>query len=166
MPEPMNLYILRHAIAVPRDTPDFPDEERPLTKEGKRKMEAIAEGMRAMDLQFGYIVSSPHVRARQTADIVGEVFGQEVHLWKSLIPDSDPRQLVANLLKVRQDNILLVGHEPHLSGFVSVLICGNAEAQIELKKGGLCKLSSDHLVYGRCAKLDWLLAPAQLRQLA
>jgi len=161
----MNLYILRHAIALPRGTPGIKDEDRPLTKDGKRKMKAAAGGMRGLELDFGRILSSPYLRARETAEIVGKVFGLEVGIWKALIPTASPRQLIANLVKVHEDNVLLVGHEPHLSEFVSVLICGSPEAQIDLKKSALCKLSSDHLLYGRCATLEWLLAPAQLRKI-
>ena len=161
----MNLYILRHGIAVPPGTPGIKDEDRPLTKDGKRKMKAIAEGMLAIKLQLGRILSSPYVRARETAEIVGQVFGLKIELWKPLIPSGNPHQLISHLVKVHEDNVLLVGYEPHLSEFVSVLICGNPEAQIELKKGALCKVSSNHLIYGRCATLEWLLAPAQLRTL-
>lgn len=162
----MNLYILRHAIAVPRGTPEHKDEDRPLTKEGSRKMKLAAQGMRKMGLEFGRILSSPYLRARQTAEIVADVFKLEVVLSEPLIPTASHRVLIANLVKIREDSVLLVGHEPHLSEFVSVLACGTGDAQLELKKGGLCKLSSDHLVYGRCATLEWLLAPAHLRKMA
>ena len=160
----MNLYFLRHAIAVPRGTPRLKDENRPLTKDGARKMRAVAKGMRALEIEFDRIVTSPYLRARQTAEIVGEIFGHEVEIWNSLIPLKDTRELVATLRKFSGDSILLVGHEPHLSGFISLLISGGPDAQIELKKGALCKVSSDDLIYGQCATLQWLLAPAQLRK--
>ncbi len=162
----MNIYFLRHAIAVPRGTPRFKDENRPLTKDGTRKMRAIAEGMRALKIEFDRIASSPYLRARQTADVVSEIFGHEVEIWNSLIPDKDPRELIATLRKYSGENLLLVGHEPHLSQFISVLITGSPDAEIELKKGALCKVSSDDLIYGQCATLHWLLAPAYLRKLA
>ena len=161
----MNLYILRHAIAVPRGTPRFKDENRPLTKDGARKMKAVAEGMRGLKLKFDRIVTSPWLRARQTADIVAKTFHQEVEIWKSLIPSEDPRQLIAALRKSNDEDLLLVGHEPHLSQFISVLISGGPGTQIEFKKGGLCKVRSDDLIYGQCATLQWLLAPSQLRKL-
>jgi phosphohistidine phosphatase len=128
-------------------------------------MKEIARGMLAMELQFGRILSSPYVRARETAEIVGQVFGLEVELWKPLIATANPHQLISHLVRVRENDVLLVGHEPYLSELISVLICGNPEAQIELKKGALCKLRSDHLIYGQCATLEWLLAPSQLRKL-
>jgi phosphohistidine phosphatase len=159
----MNLYILRHAIAEPRETPGYNDEDRPLTKDGIRKMKAVANGMRKLGLEFGRLLSSPYLRARQTAEIVAAVFKMELEVWEPLIPTVGHRVLIAKLVKVREDNVMLVGHEPHLSEFVSVLISGNPDTQLELKKGSLCKLRSDHLIYGRCATLEWLMAPAQLR---
>jgi len=161
----MNLYILRHGIAVPRGTPGIKDEDRPLTKEGQKKMKEIAEGMRSLKLKFDHIASSPWLRARQTADIVAKAFNQEVEIWKSLASTEDPRQLIASLRKAGGEDTLLVGHEPHLSQFTSVLISGSPDSQIELKKGGLCKLSSDDLIFGQCAMLQWLLPPTCLRKL-
>ena len=52
-----------------------------------------------------------------------------------------------------------------LSQIISVLLSGGPDAQTELKKGALCKVSTDDLIYGQCATLHWLLAPAQLRKL-
>ena len=160
----MNIFFLRHAIAVPRGTPRFKDENRPLTKDGARKMKGAAEGMRALEMEFDRIGSSPYLRARQTAEIVSEVFGHEVEIWNSLIADHVPRELIAALQKISGENVLVVGREPHFSQFISVLISGGPDAQIELKKGALCKVSSDDLIFGQCATLHWVLAPAQLRK--
>ena len=60
---------------------------------------------------------------------------------------------------------MLVGHEPDLSQFVSLLITGSTDAAIELKKGGLCKLTTEQLTFGQCATLNWLLTPKQLRSM-
>jgi phosphohistidine phosphatase len=60
------------------------------------------------------------------------------------------------------ENIALVGHEPYLSSLVSVLVAGDPNVSLNLKKGGICCLSIDALAYARCANLDWLLSPAQL----
>src|SRR6185436_3496825 len=68
----MEIYLLRHGIAVERDAHRGPDEERALTDEGRRKVRRGAEAMRAMKLSCDVILSSPLVRARQTAEIVAE----------------------------------------------------------------------------------------------
>src|SRR5688572_443606 len=161
----MNLYLLRHAIAVPRETPGIKEKDRPLTKEGRRKMKAIAEGMRTLELRFGRILSSPFLRAMETAEIVAGVFRMEVEICNALIPGGNQRELITSLVKVPEEDLLLVGHEPDLGQFISLLISGNSEAQIGLKKGALCKLTSDHLIFGRSAALEWLVQPAQLRQI-
>jgi phosphohistidine phosphatase len=161
----MNLYLLRHAIAVARGTADFEEKDRPLTKEGKRKMKAIAEGMRSLELQFGRILSSPYRRAMETAQIVAAAFRMEIEICKALTPGGNQRELITRLAKIPEEDLLLVGHEPDLSQLISLLISGNSEARIELKKAGLCKLVSDHLTFGRSATLEWILPPAQLRHI-
>src|SRR5262249_25225750 len=160
----MELYVLRHGIAVERGTPGYKkDSERPLTKEGEEKMYQIAAAMLAMGLKFDVILSSPYVRARQTALIVADEFDEEVKLTESLVPGANPLELVRELNGEAYERVLLVGHEPDLSGLVSVLSTGENGAAIELKKGGLCKLTTEKLAFGKCAILNWLLTPKQLR---
>ena len=162
----MELYILRHAIAVERGTPGYKkDSDRPLTKEGEAKMRQIAEAMLGMELKFDLILSSPFIRARQTAQIVADELGEEVTFSESLTPGSNAVELIREINDEKPQRLLLVGHEPDLSQLISVLISGGTENIIELKKGGLCKLSCEKLSFGRCATLNWLLTPRQLRSL-
>ena len=166
----MDLLFLRHAIAVERGTPGYEhDSERPLTKKGIEKMYRVAEGMLALDLSFDVVLSSPFVRARHTAEIVAEVFQarKKLELTSHLATDGSPEKLIT-LLNERyrdKDSVMLVGHEPYLSGLISVLIGGSDKLDITLKKGGLCKLSSASLSYGRSATLNWLLTPSQMRRI-
>jgi len=162
----MEIYILRHGIAVERGTPGYKrDGDRPLTEEGVEKMRQIAKAMREMDLQFDVIFSSPYVRAKATADIVAETLGENVTLTDSLLPEADPPELIDEINDEKPQRVLLVGHEPDLSALISTLICGKRNADIELKKGGIAKLTAETLTYGKCATLNWLLTPKQLRQL-
>jgi phosphohistidine phosphatase len=162
----MEIYILRHGIAVERGSRGYKnDSDRPLTKEGQEKMRQIAEAMLAMDLKFDLILSSPYVRARQTAEIVAAEIGGEVTLTDFLIPNANALELIAEINDEKPQRVLLVGHEPDLSHLISVFVSGNGNAQIELKKGSLCKLTSDKLSFGQCATLNWLLAPKQLRSI-
>jgi phosphohistidine phosphatase SixA len=62
--------------------------------------------------------------------------------------------------------VLLVGHEPYLSGLVSLLASGGATLTVVMKKGGLCKLTTGSLIHGRCATLEWLLTPKQMALMA
>jgi phosphohistidine phosphatase len=162
----MEIYILRHGIAVDRGTPGYKkDSDRPLTNEGEEKMHEIAKAILAMDLKFDLILSSPYVRAQQTAQIVAAELDEEVTLTEFLVPNGNALELIRELNDGKPQRVLLVGHEPHLSGLISVLVTGESDAAIELKKGGLCKLSTDRLAFGQCATLNWLLTPKQLRSM-
>ena len=162
----MDIYILRHGIAVDRGANGYKnDRDRPLTKEGEEKMEQIAKALLAMDMQFDLILSSPFIRARQTAQIVADELGAEVTFSESLTPGSNALELTREINDEKPQRLLLVGHEPDLSQLISVLISGGTETAIELKKGGLCKLSCDKLSFGKCATLNWILTPRQLRSL-
>lgn len=162
----MELYILRHGIAVERGTPGYKkDSDRPLTPEGEDKMRQIADAIRGMDLKFDLILSSPFTRAEQTANIVAGELDEEVTFTNYLEPGGNALELIGEINDEKPQRVLLVGHEPDLSELVSVLISGKSEAGIELKKGGLCKLTTEKLTFGQCARLNWLLTPKQLREL-
>ena len=167
----MNLYILRHGIAVEQGTPGYEkDADRPLTPEGERKLLQIAEAMEALELSFDLILASPYLRARQTAELVAEALKahKKLELTDSLSPGGSTKKLVEFLSRLQPgpENILLVGHEPYLSGLVSLLVFGEATSAVVMKKGGLCKLSTDSLKPGRCAALEWLLTPKQMALMA
>jgi phosphohistidine phosphatase len=162
----MEIYILRHGIAVERGTRGYAkDGDRPLTKEGEEKMHQIAQIIEEMDLQIDLILSSPFVRAKQTAEIVAEALGEQVTYTDLLKPDSNPKELIAEINDEKPQRVMLVGHEPDLSQLVSLLTSGGGDAAIELKKGGLCKLTTERLTSGQCATLNWLLTPKQLRSM-
>ena len=167
----MNIFILRHGVAVERGTAGFErDADRPLTAKGERRMERIVDAMEAMDLSFDVILSSPYVRARQTAEIVARGLGlkKKLEFTDDLTPGGESRALVTALNRrdPRPDSVLLVGHEPYLSELLSTLTCGDGRMLIDFKKGGLCKLEAENLRHGRCATLSWLLTPRQMGLMA
>jgi phosphohistidine phosphatase len=167
----VNLYILRHGIAVERGAPGFKtDADRPLTPKGKRQLRQIATAMKNLDLRFNLILSSPFLRARQTAENVARSLKLKKCLAFSdeLAPDGDPKAIIRQLneLEPAPENALLVGHEPYLSRLVALLISGKAASTIDLKKGGMCRLETDLLRFGRCATLTWLLTPKQMKLMA
>ena len=165
----MNLYFLRHAIALDRAEWKKSDAERPLTDKGRKKMIQNAKGMKRLGLTFDWILTSPYRRAYDTAHIVAAEYKtlKNLRLSKSLTPEGDPKALVRHLaLDFRAwESILLVGHEPFLSHLISVFIGGSA-LNVDFKKGGLCLLTADSLAYDRCATLEWLLPPKVLRHLS
>jgi phosphohistidine phosphatase len=162
----MEIYILRHGIAVERGTSGYKkDADRPLTKEGEEKMHQIADAMLGIGLKLDLILSSPYVRAEQTAQSVAAAFDLDVTITKTLVPAGNAVQLIAEINQATADRVLLVGHEPDLSRLISVLLTGGTDSSIEMKKGSLCKLTSEKLSFGRSATLNWLLTPKQLRSL-
>jgi phosphohistidine phosphatase len=163
----MNLFLLRHGIAA--EPGEMSDSERPLTREGRLKLSEVARGLRSLDVSFDMILSSPYVRARDTARLIAKSLNcRELLLEPGLIPGGNPRQIIdrVNARKPRPENVLLVGHEPDLSGLISLLAAGSSGIQVTMKKAGLCKLSLETLKHGRCARLEWLLTPKQLALMA
>jgi phosphohistidine phosphatase len=163
----MELFLMRHGIAAERDAGLFPDDShRPLTPQGLMRTRKVVKAMKALKLRFDLVLTSPFVRAKQTADIVVEVFEiqQRLRLSSRLIPGTKPRDLVGELerLCTPGDRVLLVGHEPDLGQLASLLIFGKPHAGITLKKAGLIKLAVEELKCGRCATLEFLLPPKLL----
>ena len=171
----MNLLVIRHAIA--EDKENFAatgrsDDQRPLTDAGRTKMRRGSQGLRTVVGKVAVLASSPLVRARETAEIVGPALGvPRVEIVDALRPDSDYDGLVDWLDGRAAPNdddeytVAVVGHEPHLSGLVTWLMTGSDDARVELKKGGACLLHFDGTPSKGEATLRWLLTPSQLRDL-
>lgn len=167
----MNLFILRHGIAVEPGTAGFEnDADRPLIPKGERRLRKAAAAMGKMELSFDLILSSPFVRARQTAEIITRKLKlrKRLQLTDTLAFGTSMKNLIALLagLDPAPGNVLLVGHEPYLSRLISLLVSGDENAAVEMKKGGLCRLEIEGLRAGKCAKLLWLLTPAQMELMA
>jgi phosphohistidine phosphatase len=172
---PMNLLVIRHAIA--EDKEEFAatgrtDDLRPLTEAGRGKMRRAAQGLRAVIGRISLLASSPLVRARETAEIVAPPLGvPRVEIVDALRPERDYDELVEWLRGRAQPNddedrtVAVVGHEPHLSGLVTWLMTGFDDSRLELKKGGACLLHFDDEPSKGTATLRWLLTPSQLRDL-
>ena len=167
----MDLYIIRHALAVDEATSEYElDSERPLTDKGRKKMRQIAKGLCNLGVELDLILSSPYVRARETAEILADVFKAKKRIVFSdnLAPSAAPELLIAEINENHTANsIALVGHEPHLSNLVGLLIAENAKIDFTLKKGGVCYLLADDLHHrDHCATLEWLLTPGILVEIA
>ena len=164
----MELYLLRHGLAVERGAPGFDgDSARPLTSKGRRQLRKTAAAMRQMDLRFDLILSSPLLRAKQTAEIIAAELKLKKRLKFSnaLAPGGDAAILLRQLARVKPppEKLLLVGHEPDLSRLISLLVTGDGRLQLDFKKGGLCKLETEDLCAGKCALFAWLLTPKQMK---
>jgi phosphohistidine phosphatase len=167
----MNIYLLRHGIAAARDDASVKhDGERPLTAKGTKRMRKAAKGILRLAVPFDCVLTSPLLRARQTAEIVTRTVGIEDRLEEisELAPESTVEHLLFGLTRYQErEHVLLVGHEPLLSSFAVYLLGGQQaiHLMLEFKKGCLCCIETETLSAGSPAKLRWLLTPKQLRWL-
>jgi len=167
----MNLFFLRHGIALDQDDPSLGhDRERPLSHKGTRRMRKAAKGLQRLDIPFDAVLTSPLLRARQTAEIVAATLGIESLLEEisGLAPESTVEHLLFGLTRYQdRQHLLLVGHEPLLSNTAAYLLNGKEPGRLtlEFKKGSLCHIEVESLASGAPAKLHCLLMPKQLRSL-
>jgi phosphohistidine phosphatase len=161
------LYLVRHAIAAERG-PKWPDDtKRPLTHKGAARMRQVVRGLRALGVEVDLVLTSPLVRARQTADILVEGLGSAptLEVTPALAPEESPSAVAAALGRhASASRIALVGHEPGL-GLLAAWLIGAREPFV-FKKGGVCRIDVPTLPPGRNGALVWHAAPKMLRALA
>ncbi len=131
----ITLIIVRHGEAEPQmDGKD--DKDRKLVKKGIKQMRRIASFLDEMDYTFDRVLTSPYVRAYQSAEIILDEMGIEdkkIETFNELSPDQEPSAFIGKFKDMDNSTLLVVGHEPYLSSLVRTMTGGN----IELKKGGL-----------------------------
>ena len=156
----MIIYLLRHGDAV--DTPEVHDSDRPLSDFGQRQATAAGRFLAKTNAEIGQILCSPLLRARQTAEAVQrELPSVPVGATELLASSSDPRDIVHELQKNTFKSVLMVGHEPHLSRTISLLLWGDPRSRLEMRKCSLaCVSVPDPLEEGR-GVLQWLLSSDQ-----
>ncbi|WII71286.1 histidine phosphatase family protein [Bdellovibrio sp. 22V] len=160
----MELIIIRHAVAEERE--DFAkkgleDYFRPLTLKGRKKMQKVCVELREHVKELDVIVSSPLTRARQTAEIVSQIYYETKVLEAAeLVPHSPPQAFLKWLrTQARQyRRIAIVGHEPHLSAFASFMLSGKAESFIDLKKSGILALEIESFAQAQAGHAQLLYA--------
>jgi len=162
----MRLVIVRHATAVPHGTPDVPEDERPLTPRGEKRFRAAARGLARICRRPDVLLTSPLVRARQTADIAAAAWGRiEPEEEAALAGGGFDRIAAALDQHAKKKLVAIVGHEPDLSGLLAGIVGTNASERLTFKKGGAALVD----VPGRVAEggaLVWYLPPRILRELA
>ena len=155
----MRLYFFRHGIAQPGDatTPDF---KRELTAEGRQRTQHAAEQIKALGISPDLLYSSPLIRARQTADILGKQLGSAVQVRREVGPGFDLQAVVALTRDLSQSGeALFVGHEPDLSLTIAALTGGH----VVMKKGGFARVDVVTFQPFR-GELVWLIAPKLFEQ--
>jgi len=160
---------MRHGLAVNRGSVRFSDDaQRPLEAEGKEKMREITEGLKRVGFDVDWIVSSPLVRAVETAGIVAESLAScgPVEVCEALRPGGSAQDLLAFLAKrPNRTRVLVVGHEPDLSDLAARLIGAGSHANLTFKKGGCCMIRFDEFPPRDPGQLVWWMTPRLLRKL-
>ncbi len=164
----MQLYLVRHAIAKESDPEKWLDDSsRPLTARGARRFRRAASGLRHVAPSVDVALSSPYVRAWDTALIL-----EDEARWPSPVvcPEltvDDPQALLDVIKAFDQaDSIALIGHEPYLSRFTSTLLSPGWGPWLEFRKGGVARLEQISGNEPARFELRWLLTPRMLRRLA
>lgn len=164
---PMMLYLIRHAIAEDR-APGGRDEERALTPAGKQKMARATEGLRKLKIRPDLILTSPLRRAYETAEIVARgLGGLKTKILPELAPGTDPVSIVGALRIYRHlKTLALVGHQPGLGNFATLILTGSSSGlELDLKKGGVACIETTRSRGGRAGVLLWLATPKLLRSI-
>ncbi|HUN65268.1 MAG TPA: phosphohistidine phosphatase SixA [Bacteroidota bacterium] len=163
----MKIILLRHGIAVPRGTAGYPNDDRPLTPEGTRKMVRAARGIADILGEVEVILTSPMKRAEETARIVAAALGVEHRLV--IVPELAPGESLDRLMKVLAEqkgvsSLMIVGHEPDLGYLASALI-GSTRPVFEFKKGAVCAIEAGTIPPHAPGRILWHLPPKILRSL-
>lgn len=156
----MIIYILRHGIAEERRA-GRADEKRTLTVEGRAKLTRVLKRARAAKVSPSVILTSPYVRAVQTAEMAAKLLGckKKVVRTEALLPSSSPEQVWGEIRGLRnQSAVMVTGHEPLLSQTASYLL-GEQRTIIELKKGALAAIEVSGSGKTPEGVLRWLLTP-------
>jgi phosphohistidine phosphatase len=163
----MQLYVVRHGIAIDREDPKCPpDPERYLTEEGVEKTGEVARGVAALGATPDLFLSSPYVRAMQTAEIFAAVFEfpkQKIRGLDLLLPGAEPTLFFRELARDKQSSsVFCFGHAPHLDDLIATAL-GSKHHVTSLKKAGVA-LVELRRVSPPSGQLVWLATPKLLRR--
>lgn len=161
--QPIALYLVRHAIAAERGEAYPDDSKRPLTDRGMKRFIRVARGLAQVGMEVDLILTSPFVRAQQTAIVLAQNLPNTPRIAETaaLQPEGTFSQLIDELSRHGQATALaLVGHMPSIGAFAARL--AGCRGSFELKKGGVCLIEVDHLPLPAPGRLRWLATPKLL----
>lgn len=159
----MKLYLVRHGIAT-NGLPEGirSDAERPLTNEGREETKEVAQGLKRIGVKPDLFVTSPLVRARQTAKIMSDVLAghDDLEVCPALAPGGSLSEVCNFLRKFNKANeIMLFGHEPDMGQLAAGLIWAGPDCQIPFKKAGVCRIDVSSLPPNSPGVLKWFVTP-------
>ncbi len=158
----MQLYFFRHGLAQPNEDGSLLDHQRQLTLKGIEQTRIAARMIRGLKIRPSRLYSSPLIRARQTADIIGQRLDIAVEVRKEIGPGfylPAVEDLIRDL--GHHDQVMFVGHEPDFSQTISALIEGG---NVQVKKGGLVRVDITHY-HPLKGTLVWMLTPKLFRRM-
>jgi phosphohistidine phosphatase len=163
----MILYLVRHGIAIDREDPDCPPEtERYLTRDGLKKTREVAAGIRELKIEPSLMITSPYVRAAQTAEIFAEALAysrDKIRHSQALRPGSNPAEFLREIAHVKADEVMCFGHAPHMDQVIAAAV-GARGVFTALKKAGIAALEFESPSAGK-ATLLWILTARIARQI-
>jgi phosphohistidine phosphatase len=163
----MDLYIVRHGIAIDREDPKSPPEpERFLTEEGIEKTKQVAKAIAALGLHADLMVSSPYVRAMQTAAIFAKALDfpeQKIRQTESLLPGAEPNLILRELAREKNaSSVFCFGHAPHVDRLLAATV-GSQRQIATMKKAGVAYIELKR-VSPPNGQLIWLATPKLFRK--
>src|SRR5574341_635857 len=162
----LRCVLFRHGIAAVREEWTGKDADRPLTDKGKRRVRRAAAGLKQLDVRPTHMLTSPLIRAVETARLLHVTFavGSPLQLVDELLPDAPPETMISLLHDLPPGScVLCVGHEPHLGMTASMLLSGRLSGAFPLKKAGACLIELPLPAKPGRGRLIWWLTPSQLR---
>jgi phosphohistidine phosphatase len=156
----MFVYVLRHGIAEDAK-PGEPDSSRALTAEGRKKLASVLDRAKKAGVAPAVILSSPYLRAKQTARMAAQAFGCEnsVIETSALVPSGSPELVWDEISEYRsEEQLMVVGHEPLLGELVSYLL-DSPSLRVDMRKAALVSISLESLRGGPRGVLQWMITP-------
>jgi phosphohistidine phosphatase len=164
----MDCILFRHGIAVDAEEWEGPDEERPLTRKGVERTREVASALLRLGVTPTYVLSSPLIRALETARILQDIHGvrTNIQVCEELFPDAPPEKFFPLLTSLTAEPcVLCVGHEPHLSSVASLMVFGKPTGGLALKKAGAALIRYETEPRPGVGMLRWWMGPAQIRMI-
>ncbi len=161
----MEIYLVRHGAAHTKED----DPERHLNKDGLDQCHMSGRALKRLEIKFDLVISSPKVRARQTAEIIADEVGypkDEIKVTETLEPMASPKDTISYLNNFTEmNNIMLAGHLPLLGNLASELLSKSTQISLYFESGAVCQIDVDHPI-SHTGIFRWFLTPKQLRLIA
>lgn len=160
----MKIFFMRHGIAEPAHG-SVKDHDRALTEEGRTQVSQIAQAMQRLSIKPDIILTSPLVRARETAEIIAQALAVQLETANDLQPGCILDDLQRLLRRYPQETVMLVGHQPDFSALAARLINADERGML-LKKGGIIRIDIDGRPQAGRGRMVTLLTPKTMVLLA